>query len=360
VVYSGFGVSRAFFLTLCFGLGTLAFSYSTTFYTHILSAFFLFLAFILLVDVRMGNTMHQKRAVFFAGASIGMGVLGEPSVIYGCGVLFLYIFACRRLRPLIPYFILGGVPFAIIQISYNIICFGGPLSYSYQFANELVMVDVDGRLFGIPSLKIILNLLVLPYRGLFVSSPILLMAIPGFFIGMSSRKLRLEVIVASMIVLAFFVFLSSYFGWDGGSTVGPRDIVPMFPFLFIIAGFSFRIFPKTFTVLGISSIVINFCITAVGNEIPAYIKNPLIDVVLKNVLKGVVSINPFPVSHLEHYTALYPSFSDFANIEKWTPNFNSFNIGELLFPHSLLSVLPLLCFWCIWCYILLRMLKRTS
>jgi hypothetical protein len=119
-------------------------------------------------------------------------------------------------------------------------------------------------------------------------------------------------------------------------------------------------FPKTFTALGIISIIINLCITIVGNEVPYHIKNPLIDVVLKNVLKGAVSINPFPVSHLEHYTVLYPSVFDFGNVEKWTPNFNSFNIGELLFPNSLLSILPLICFWCLWGYIWIRMLKRTS
>jgi hypothetical protein len=360
MVYFHIGGAKSFLLTLCFGFGTLAFSYSTTFYTHMLSAFFLFLAFILLLDVRTRNTMHQKRAVLFAGASIGMGVLGEPSVIYGCGVLFLYMLACRQLRLLIPYFILGGLPFAVIQISYNMICFGGPLSYSYQFANEMVMVKVNGRLFGIPSLNAILNLLVLPYRGLFVSSPILLMAIPGFLIGIRSKEFKREVIAAAMVAIAFFAFLSSFYGWDGGSTVGPRDILAMYPFLFVIASFSFRMFPKTFTALGIISIFINLFITIVGNEVPHHVKNPLIDVVVKNLLKGAVSINPFPVSHVEHYSDLYPSFFDFGNVEKWTPNFNSFNIGELFSPNSLLSVLPLFCFWCLWGYIWIRMLKRTS
>jgi len=360
LVYFHMEVSKSLFLTLCFGFGTLAFSYSTAFYTHLLSAFFLFLAFTLLLNVRTGNAAHQKRSVLFAGASIGMGVLGEPSVIFACAILFLYMLACRQLRPLIPYFILGGMPFAVIQISYNMACFGGPLSYSYQFANEIVMVKVNGRTFGIPSLETILNLLVLPYRGLFVSSPILFMAIPGFFIGIRSKEFTLEVIVATMIVLVFFAFLSSFYGWDGGSTVGPRDILAMFPFLFLVASFSFRMFPKTFTAIGIISIIINLCITVVGNDIPSTIRNPLIDVIFRNIMRGNVSICPFPFSHLDHYTAMYPSVFDFRNVEKWKPNFNSFNLGELLFPNNLLSILPLICFWCLWGYIWIRMLKRTS
>jgi hypothetical protein len=359
LVYFHVEASQSLFLTLCFGFGTLAFSYSTTFYTHLLSAFFLFLAFTLLLNVRTGKTVYQKRSVLFAGAAIGLGVLGEPSVIFACGILFLYMLACRQLRALIPYFILGGVPFAVIQIFYNIVCFGGPLSYSYQFANEIVMIKVNGRLFGIPSLKAILNLLILPYRGLFVSSPILLMAIPGFFMGVRSKEFTFEVIAATLIALVYFAFLSSFYGWDGGSTVGPRDILAMFPFLFIVASFSFQLFPKIFIVLGIISIIINLCITIVGNEIPYHIKNPLIDVILKNILKGAVSINPFPISHLDHYTSMYPSVFDFGNVEKWKPNFNSFNLGELLFPNSLLSILPLICFWCLWGYMWIRMLKRT-
>jgi hypothetical protein len=360
LVYCQVATSQALFLTLCFGFGTLAFSYSTTFYTHLLSAFFLFLAFTLLLDVRTGKTAHHKRSVLFAGAAIGTGVLGEPSVVFASGILFLYMLACRQLRYLIPYLILGGMPFAVIQISYNIICFGGPLSYSYQFANEMVMIKVNGHLFGIPSLKAVLNLLVLPYRGLFVSSPILVMAIPGVVIGIKSKEFTFETIVAAMIALAFFIFLSSFYGWDGGSTVGPRDILAMFPFLFVVASFSFLRFPKIFSSLGILSIIINLCITIVGNEIPYYIKNPLIDVILKKILKGAVSVNPFPVSHLDHYTALYPALMDFAIVEKWKPNFNSFNLGELLFPNSLLSILPLIGFWCLWGYLWAKMLRRVK
>jgi hypothetical protein len=360
LVYFHVDVSKALFLTVCFGFGTLAFSYSTTFYTHMLSAFFLFLAFILLLNVRTGHTMHEKRSVFFSGLSVGMGVLGEPSVIYGCGVLFLYMLSSRQTRSLIPYFILGGIPFVIIQISYNMVCFGSPLSYSYQFSNEIVMVKVNGNLFGIPSLKAILNLLILPYRGLFVSSPVLLMAIPGFFIGVRSKEFTVEVIVASMIALAFFIFLASFYGWDGGSTVGPRDILAMFPFLFFIASFSSLLFPKTFAALGILSVIINLCITIVGNEIPSHIENPLIDVIFKNLLQGNVSINPFPFSHLNHYTAMYPSVYDFGNVEKWKPNFNSFNLGEYFSPNSLFSILLLLGLWCIWFLIWLNMLKQSS
>jgi len=69
-------------------------------------------------------------------------------------------------------------------------------------------------------------------------------------------------------------------------------------------------------------------------------------VVLKNILAGRVSINPMPFSHFSNYLDIYK----IAKIETWTSiqNSNSFNPGELLFPHRLVSIVPLLCFWLIW------------
>jgi len=80
----------------------------------------------------------------------------------------------------------------------------------------------------------------------------------------------------------------------------------------------------------------------VGNEIPRDVRNPLVDVVAKNLLEGKVSINPVPFSHFEGY-----DIHKLANIESWDAmiNHNSFNLGELLFPHSLLSLVPLLLFF---------------
>jgi len=134
----------------------------------------------------------------------------------------------------------------------------------------------------------------------------------------------------------------------------------MFPFLFLIACFSFRRFPKLCAAIGSVSIIINLLITLVGNEIPSKIKNPLQDVILKNILEDNVSINPFPVSNLENYTAQYPSIYDFADVNKWQPNFNSFNIGECIFPNSVASVVPLLCFWGTWLLVLRKYIRRIS
>ena len=68
----------------------------------------------------------------------------------------------------------------------------------------------------------------------------------------------------------------------------------------------------------------------------------------------MVSINPVPFSNFKSYPAIY----ELAMIETWTPNFNSFNLGEIIFPHSLASILPLICFWVIWGYWLRKKMPK--
>jgi len=46
-----------------------------------------------------------------------------------------------------------------------------------------------------------------------------------------------------------------------------------------------------------------------------------------------------------------------ADINQWKPNCNSFNWGELLFAHNLLSILPLGLFWLAWLWFMRRRLN---
>jgi hypothetical protein len=353
-------ISDALLIAMFFGFGTLAFSYSTTFYTHQLGACFSFLSFVLILHVREKNIRNEKLAIFLSGTSISFGVLGEPYVFFILGALLIYLTTSIRTRHYIPYFILGAIPAGVVQIFYNVVCFGSPLSSCFQFENEMINVRINGNLFGFPSLNTILNLLILPFRGLFFSSPILIMSLPGFFIGFKSKEFRVEVLFSTIISIIFFLLIASYFGWDGGYTVGPRYILPIYPFLFLVAIFSFNYLPKIFKILGVISIIINLSITVVGNEIPREIKNPLGDVIFINLIRGNVSINPCPLSNYENYTKVYSSVYDFAKVEKWKPNFNSFNLGEIIFPNSLASVLPLICFWVLWFLIWRRYLNPAD
>ena len=334
----------AFVLTLFYGFGTIAFSYSTTFYCHQPAAFCSFLSFVLVMHVRQG-TVHRKRLqVLLAGFCAASAVLFEPSALLLLVAVFTYLVWCKETRKYFPLFLLGCVPPGIVQCAYNSICFGHPLASSYNYANDVVMWKVEGRLFGVPSPKRILQLLFSPYRGLFVSSPILLMSLTGIVFSFKAKRCRAEVMLCSGAALLFLLFIGSFYAWHGGSAIGPRYLLPVFPFIFFLTVFSFRHYPATVTVLGIISLLVNFAVTLVGNEIPRTVGNPLRDVIWRNLLEGGVSINPVPFSNF----AAYPNIYELAQVGSWPLNSNSFNLGEMLFPHTITSVVPLLCFWIVW------------
>jgi len=337
--------TQCMLLTLFWGFGTLAFSYSTTFYCHLPAAFFSFLSFVLLVQLKH-NGHHHRLYFFLAGCSAATAVLIEPSAVFSLACIFVYLISFKTGRRGAIFFILGCIPPGTVQCFYNTICFGGPFSTSYAYSNKDVMVKVNGSLFGLARPRVILELLMLPYRGLLVSSPVLLMALPGIWLIFKKNALRAEALVCLSTSALLFIFIACTYAWYGGSSVGPRYLLPAFPFAFMLTAFAIKKFPRLFILLGCISIIINLSITLVGNEIPGDVKNPLINAIAKNIAAGKVSINPVPFSHFDRYSNIY----QLADMHLWQPNFNSFNLGEALFPQNTASLLPLLIFWFLWGY----------
>jgi hypothetical protein len=338
-------VKAALLLTVLFGFGTLAFSYSTTFYSHQPAACCSFLSFVLAMTIRYGAAPRKNMMAVLAGFSAASAVVIEPSaMIMLAGVAFCLV-SVREGRSYIPLYVLGCVPPLAVLGWYNYVCFGHPLASGYAYSNDMVMWKVEGKLFGIPGLRRFYDLLISPYRGLFFSSPVLIMALPGLFIALRRKQWLSEILFCAMISGVFIMFIACFHAWHGGWAAGPRYLLPAFPWIFMMAGLSLQRFPRVFVGIGLLSLLLNLAITIVGNEIPLEVKHPLTDVILKNLIAGRVSINPFPISQCESYT-----MAEMARIDVWRANFSSFNLGELLFPYSIASVLPLAVFWVIWWY----------
>ena len=339
-------LTTSLLLTLFFGLGTLAFPYSTAFYSHQPAAFCSFSSFVIAMNIRHGSLSRKAPLAFAAGFLAGMGVLIEPSAIYLLAAVFLYLVWAKESRRYSIFFFTGCIPAGLTQGFYNSVCFGHPLASSYDYANGAVMKRINGSLFDIPTLDTLWEMMIFPYRGLLITSPILLMMFPGALFFVRQKQWRSEAVMCVVTSALFFLFIASFHAWPGGSAPGPRYLLPAYPWFFLIAVWAFKKLPRLFIITGCISILINLAITVVGIEIPKEIKNPVFDVILKNITAGKVSINPLPFSRFENY----PDILKLAEIENWDTmqNFNSFNLGELLFPHQLASIIPLLGFWIIW------------
>ncbi len=354
--FFGFSSLQSLFLTIICGMGTLLFSYSTTFYCHVPSAFFAVLSFVLAMHLK--HSAAYKKNILGAGSGLAasIAVLIEPSTIFALCCIFIYLLSFRDGRKAAFFFVLGGIPAGALQFFYNASCFGHPLLSGFNFPNPDVMWYKDGKLFGIPSPSKLIKLIFFPYRGILFSSPVLLMMIPGTFLLLKFKKWRGEAVACLVISCVFLIFIACFYAWHGGSAAGPRYLLPAYPFAFLLTVIALKKFPKTYIALGTFSIVINLSITLIGNEIPGEIKNPLADVVWTNILKGNVSINPTPISNFNNYPNIY----ELSKIENWTHNFNSFNLGEFFFPNQITSLLPLLCFWIIWAFIWRHYKKRPT
>lgn len=207
--------------------GTPLFAYGLLNFSHALAAFALFGAWLLL---------YVERREFAAGALIGLAVLSEyPCAIAG---IVLLAFAGKRAWKAIA----GGVPFALVLAAYNWFAFGALFTLSSgnernpEF-RELASHGVFG--IGVPNPLTFVRLLADPSKGLFVLSPVLLVAIAA--IPHARRALPRDAFATLIgVPLALTVLYSGYPNWHGGWTVGARYLVPALPFLCALLLFAKR------------------------------------------------------------------------------------------------------------------------
>lgn len=211
--------------------GTPLFAYGLLNFAHALTAAALFAAWALLF------AQPSEKRDLIAGALIGLAVLSEyPAAIAGA---VLVVFAATDGKKLLRV-IAGGLPFAVALAVYNRALFGSAFSLSSGFERdpqfrEMAKHGVFGV--GLPDPVALMQLLFGPTRGLFVFSPILLLALfaaPRMRNVMAPRMFWSLVAVPAVVVL----FYSGYPNWHGGWTVGARYLVPALPFLAVFVAFA--------------------------------------------------------------------------------------------------------------------------
>jgi hypothetical protein len=235
------GLTRAWrtLLALTYGLGTIALPFADVFFGHQLAAALLFGAFVLLFRVRHGELAPRYNVL--AGALAGSAVITEYPTAIIAGALLLYALGRPRAgwrRALLVA--AGAAPALALAAVYNTLAFGGPLGtgYAHLAGPEAFRAGQAQGFMGItyPHLDAIWQTTFGPYRGLFLLSPVLLLAIPGFVLLARDRAWRAEVALWLGIVVAYFGFVVSYFEWDGGFSLGPRHFLPALPFLVLPIG----------------------------------------------------------------------------------------------------------------------------
>jgi hypothetical protein len=339
------GIERCVWATLAYGLGTLVFPYSTMLFDHAAVCGTSIAAFALLARPRLEGVTPRLRNIAIAGLLAGFAVVLNRGAIFIAASLFAYTaFALRSPRAIASLAIGGMVP-AIALMSYQAICFGDPFSFSETFQLDL-FESPSATLwmsFELPQLRLLPDLLLLPFRGLLFWSPVLVLAGYGVYRMGRDARLRPEFGVIVAVTLLYLLLNLSFSRWHGGAGVGPRYLTPMIPFLALGLIPAFDRLRRIAPVVAAVSVAMMLLATAVNPMVRPHYRNPLTEYYLPlargaeleedfYTVRGPVSVNPdgMNATGLE----IYSPDSRFA---RW----NAFNLGEMIFPGSWASLLPL-------------------
>jgi hypothetical protein len=322
------------------GLGTLVLPFSTVLFDHALTALFPLMAFAALVV----EPQSLRRAAL-SGSMAAMGVLTNYITATIAGLLFLYLLASRRWSAAGAY-VAGLLPPLLVLALYQLVCLGSLVTIAKNVPMPIVEQGGSG-LFSWPDPTILWSLLIGAHRGLLVSSPVLAMAGAGLFWAWRAGR-RAEVALAAAVFTALWL-LNAGFGlgqaqWQAGWSIGPRYLIPAIPFLALGLAPAFARLPRLTTSLALVSALILLLATAVDVQPPRRARRPLTDYVwplwrgkvvylYDAELRGPVSVNPVGVYEGEYFK-LFPATSR-------VPRWNSYNLGEFVWPASQMSVLPL-------------------
>ncbi len=218
-----------------FSLATLLFAsplfvYSLLFFSHVFVAVLIYFVFRLLYDPADGSRRH----FLLAGALSGLAVISEfpavfPVTIFAAGIFFMD----RRERfTRLRFFILGGLPFAILLLAYNYSLFGSPFSTSYAhetFPEWAEVANTGAFGIGFPTISNLFLILFSPSRGLFFFAPILALGVVGFITSTDRATIRHRVKVAAVLVIVLVI--GGHGAAHGGWAFGPRYLVLIVPLL---------------------------------------------------------------------------------------------------------------------------------
>lgn len=296
---------------LLYSLASPAFAYANAFYGHQLAAMLLFAAFVIVCrsvstavptavkkiergrdDVRGNPSADATRESgiargFFTGLLLGYAVVTEYPAVIVAGIVFAYAawnWMQRSLMGELAAMSAGGAVCVALLMLYNTLVFGGPLQLGYARSTLWTAQHSTGLFsLGVPQPEVFYELTLGIFRGLFVLSPVLLLAVPGFVVWLRSGDRRGQASVALAAVGGMLLFNASSAMWWGGWGVGPRYMLPGLPFLalgmpFVLHGSGGR---RAMLALGAASVVATWSMTTAGQSFPSdALRNPWIDHVL--------------------------------------------------------------------------------
>ena len=196
---------------------------------------------------------------------LGISILFRPTNIISIPILGKVLWKKDNKTILITVLIFCAT--LLFLAYYNWARFSSPINFGY--GNESFTSKWYDGLYG---------LLFSPGRSLFVYSPILALAIPGFM--MLYKREKSMAIISAVIVVSQIIIIALWHSWDGGWTWGSRLLTPVIPILGFLTApaieYAFKSRRDLF-------VMIFLAMLGVGVQILAIARDPL-----KTIVESVV------------------------------------------------------------------------
>jgi hypothetical protein len=233
------GETEALWAAGLFALGTTVWSTSQALWQH--PAAVLFLAITLFCLARAeDDTVWAGRA----GLPLALMVAARHSDVVLAGVLAIAI-GVRWPRRLL-LFVLCAAPVAGLLLAYNAWAFGSPFAHGFSGSGSRF-----SETWGVGQA----GLLVSPGRGLFLFSPVAVLAIVGLVRAYRFGERWLALALGGA-AFAHLLFMGKWGEWHGGESWGPRLLTDALPLLFLFIPEGLEIFPRLTALLGALSIAV--------------------------------------------------------------------------------------------------------
>ena len=217
--------------SLTYAFGTIAWVYAGTFFSHSTAVFFVLMATYLMFSYIRKTDDYMR--LFFAGLSIGYGILVEYTTIFIAFTLGTYFILNKKGKKLWLFFLPIGF-FLLVLGTYNYLLYNNPFTISYV----ALVSGTSSSIFSLGWLQVFqtplyigcFGLLFSPQNGLFFYSPVLLFFIYGNYL--IHKRLKNESLFFLFSFLSLLCFYSIY-NWRGGWCYGPRFLSSVIPFITI-------------------------------------------------------------------------------------------------------------------------------
>ncbi len=240
----GYGARAATLTALVYGLGTLAWPYSRTFFRDPLVGLALVSALLALVRWRVEG---GRRPALSAGAWLLLAVASKLTAVVLVPLFVAYALsgpAARRYRARLRRREAGAIAaprYALVAAAVAVLLLGGAvfLGVRAKFDDLHGHYDLVGRVLAgrqdlSYAVRALYGLTLSPGKGLLPFAPPVLAGLIG--LGFLARTRRAEALLCGAAGGLFVLIYSFDTGWHGGACWGPRYLLPVLPLLMLPFG----------------------------------------------------------------------------------------------------------------------------